>query len=569
MELDQTRKDILAATGHILIQGGPGSGKTTIALLRARQALDTLDVEQRVLFLSFSRAAVRQISDRMKGILTRQGHDRLEIRTFHSFFLDLVRGHGRLLTGKSPSFIAPDQEKQLEADFDGDWTAETHRLAREDARFTFDLLADTAATLLERSTAVRELYADAYPLIIVDEFQDTNTDQWRAVHALSDSSTIVCLADPDQRIFDHIPGVDETRIPQAIQTLRPTTFDLSKDNYRSPSGGLLDYANAVLRNDRSVTKPGSITMNHYYQPARCEVTVHRAIVELTERLTRTHGKVPTIAVLAPTNNMAGRISEVISTSRTVSGRPLPVIDHELHWDPALSAAAGYVVASILQWPGLRRGPAINATLQAIVDYYRIKFAGGTTGARKKAETIENAIEAFTSGAGVKSKAAKAVMAAFDQGIELTGDPVADWQTARGRLQGATELTEIDTTARLLRLFKATDVLAWALIDAWDGNAAYIDAAGTLRRVMAAEALDAAQQQPAPVSLMSMHKSKGKEFDGVIIVEGAYRDRLLDRSWSGKEVQAKRRLLRVAITRARHAVTFVRPNDCLPLIGGRW
>ncbi|MFE1686508.1 UvrD-helicase domain-containing protein [Streptomyces albidoflavus] len=69
MDIDGPRQAILDSAGHVLIEGGPGCGKTTIALLKARQALESLEDEQQVLFLSFSRAAVRQITDRMGGLL--------------------------------------------------------------------------------------------------------------------------------------------------------------------------------------------------------------------------------------------------------------------------------------------------------------------------------------------------------------------------------------------------------------------------------------------------------------------------------------------------------------------
>jgi len=71
MDLDETRRAILDTVGHLLIEGGPGSGKTTIALLKAARTVETLEPEQRVLFLSFSRAAVRQISDRLAEHLPR------------------------------------------------------------------------------------------------------------------------------------------------------------------------------------------------------------------------------------------------------------------------------------------------------------------------------------------------------------------------------------------------------------------------------------------------------------------------------------------------------------------
>ena len=58
--------------------------------------------------------------------------------------------------------------------------------------------------------------------------------------------------------------------------------------------------------------------------------------------------------------------------------------------------------------------------------------------------------------------------------------------------------------------------------------------------------------------MNIHKSKGKEFDAVIIVEGQYRDKLLDRDWEPGRITGQCRLLRVAVTRARHVVVLVRP-----------
>lgn len=63
--------------------------------------------------------------------------------------------------------------------------------------------------------------------------------------------------------------------------------------------------------------------------------------------------------------------------------------------------------------------------------------------------------------------------------------------------------------------------------------------------------------------MTMHKSKGKEFDAVVIVEGRHDMPLLHPD-SGAKEQADRRLLRVAITRARHLVLILRPNTALPL-----
>jgi DNA helicase II / ATP-dependent DNA helicase PcrA len=141
-------------------------------------------------------------------------------------------------------FLPPDAEAPRRSDHNGDWDAETRALARRGI-YVFDQLAPVTATLLERSPALRRLYSDRYPLVIVDEFQDTNLDQWRVIQTLAQGSTIICLADPDQRIYEgFIPGVDEARLQQAIDILKPKRFDLADDNHRSSGNGILDYANA-------------------------------------------------------------------------------------------------------------------------------------------------------------------------------------------------------------------------------------------------------------------------------------------------------------------------------------
>jgi DNA helicase-2/ATP-dependent DNA helicase PcrA len=566
MDLDDTRRAILDAAGHLLIGGGPGSGKTTIALLKAARTLESLEPEQRVVFLSFSRAAVRQISDRVAEHLPRALRDHLEIRTFHAFFLDLVRAHGPLLTGTPAVFLPPDAEAPRKADHNGDWDAETRELASRGI-YVFDQLAPVTATLLERSPALRRLYSDRYPLVIVDEFQDTNLDQWRVIQALAQGSTAICLADPDQRIYEgFIPGVDEARLQQAIDVLKPKRFDLADDNHRSAGNGILDYANAVLHG-RPASRPAAIHDLHYTYPGTPEQLTHQAILYLQTRLAQQLGRLPTIAVLAPSSAFAAVISEAISTEqRSASGLVLPPVDHELVWDPGLSAAAGFVVASILEWPTLPRAVAIPATLRSIADFYRVKLAGRESGSTRSAITAaENAITAFLSGKTVRTNTGKAIIAAFDAGIQLTGRPVTDWQRARARLRGTAELEEVFGKARLLRLLRATDALAWGLSDIWDGQASYPSAAGTVRSILADEMIAGRPAEPHPVTLMNMHKSKGKEFDAVIIVEGLFRDRLLDRAWDANRIVRNRRVLRVAITRARHTVAFIRPPGAIPLV----
>jgi DNA helicase-2/ATP-dependent DNA helicase PcrA len=322
----------------------------------------------------------------------------------------------------------------------------------------------------------------------------------------------------------------------------------------------------VLRG-QPAPRPETIRDLRYRYPVTPAELTHQAILYLQTHLAEQLGRLPTIAVLAPSSAFAAGISETISTEqRSVSGQVLPAVEHELVWDPGLSAAAGFVVASILEWPTLPAGDAVTTTLRSIADFYRVKLAGReSTSVRSTITAIENTISAFHEGKTVRTKTGKAIIAAYDAGLHLRGRPVSDWLLARARLHGTAELDEVLSKARLLRLLRATDALAWGLSDIWDGRASYPDASGTVRRILADEMVAGRPAEPHAVTLMNMHKSKGKEFDAVIIVEGLHRDRLLDPEWDARRVIRNRRLLRVAITRARHAVFFVRPTDAMPLV----
>ena len=171
--------------------GGPGSGKTTIALLKAKKVISSLAAGQEILFLSFSRAAVRQVLTRCKSVLNRDERRVIEVQTYHSFCLEGLRSHGRLLNGIQAQITYPDVERIERAEFEGDWSKELARRAKADGIFAFDQFAGAIANIIEGCVAVRELIGRKYPLVIVDEFQDTDDDQWRIVAALSSVTTIV------------------------------------------------------------------------------------------------------------------------------------------------------------------------------------------------------------------------------------------------------------------------------------------------------------------------------------------------------------------------------------------
>lgn len=565
-QLCDKRKAIIVEPGHLLVLGGPGSGKTTVALFKAQNRFSTLKPGQEILFLSFSRAAIRQVLLRCKEILKPAERRAVAVQTYHSFCMDILRAHGRLLVGHPVRFMYPGDERLQKAAFDGDWEAERKRQAKEAGVYCFDLFAQGTAELLERCTALRNLIGDSFPMIIVDEFQDTDDNQWRIVAQLSKVADIFCLADPDQRIFDYRDNIDPLRVDGLRTALAPREFDLGSENHRSPNAGILKFANAVLHNQAPLPETADITQVRYWPPAFAS-TVHACVVFTFSELRKLGVQNPSIAVLSRSNALISDISVILSEPHSYNGRDLPVIEHDVVWDAELSAAAAIVVASILEWPTQSSQKSIARTLRCIAAYYKLKNAEEPTkSAADAAQKYEAAAAKVASEEKPRINAAKELLVFHQRGLQLVGDPVVDWKSARRVLQGISAFRELFREVRLVRLFRATDSLARGLRNKWLATGNYEGVSDLVKGILEQEKLIAVERDPRGCILMNIHKSKGKEFDGVVLIEGAFKSQFFDERNEVYPYERSRRLLRVGLTRARSRVTILRPQGARSLVG---
>lgn len=96
------------------------------------------------------------------------------------------------------------------------------------------------------------------------------------------------------------------------------------------------------------------------------------------------------------------------------------------------------------------------------------------------------------------------------------------------------------------------------------SSSYAGVSDLVKRILEQERLIAVERDPQGGVLMNMHKSKGKEFDGVVLVEGAFKSGFFNER-EKPPFEPSRRLLRVGLTRARTLVTIVRPQKARPLV----
>ena len=248
------RDSVMACDDHILVIGGPGSGKTTLALRKAiKRIRDGMLPGQSALFLSFSRAAVARILDASKLEATKAEQALLSIQTFHAFFWDILKAHAYLLGAPDKlSILLPQDERALSGGIEDDdagwdeWIVERERLFRVEGRIAFDLFAPNATALMSRSSLLLTSIARRHPIIIVDEAQDTGQYAWQCIQMLAPHTQVLCLADLEQQIFDYLPGVGPERVTAIRDALKPHEIDLGTQNHRSPDSEILAFGDDIL-----------------------------------------------------------------------------------------------------------------------------------------------------------------------------------------------------------------------------------------------------------------------------------------------------------------------------------
>lgn len=596
MQLTNKQLEIMDADGHLLVTGGPGSGKTTICILKAAQIAEhELRPGQKILFLSFARATVSRVVEAIEyeQQIPREQKRRIDVETYHSFFWRILTTHGYLVgLPRRLSILTPpgeaialsairseygaasklnDAEKAAKSAREA---AERLKLARDEGRVCFDLFAPYVGNVLHGSERIRKLLATMYPVIILDEFQDTNAEQWRVVQALGQHSRLLALADPEQRIYDWI-GADPKRLNHFKEAFAPREVDLGTDNHRSAGTDILVFGDDLLTGNFRQKKYNGVDCCLYEaNDAQAWTSLVTTAYAARKRLVDVGRRGWSLAILVPTKKM----TRLVSDTFRLPPAGMTEIPHTAAIEMEAAILGAEIIAFLMQ-PDID-GRHFEQFIGLLRNYFHGKGSDTPSqGDLKEAESILNAYKDWLARQAVGKDIKKnsilvdmlAVYAAV-RAIGLTGDPDKDWRAVRRTLEegACARLKGVAEEARNIRLLERGTQLRQELSQDWRDNGAYANALAITQRAFVQEHFSTNAKPESGIVVMNMHKAKGKQFDEVIIFEGwprkvkgkivANLDRIVWGNSRDNCSDQARQNLRVSVTRGKRRTTILTPKD---------
>lgn len=301
MQLSQKQLQIVNhKDGALLVEAGPGSGKTRVLIERIKCLLSS-SKRGKVLALTFSNLAADEMKDRLsEDRAFEEQLDRVTAGTIHSFCLDLVQSRGnliglntdmvlfeseddrktvlkdvflenqqlkdylarqqdknqimqrilQLITEQKKRFVLP-EDCNINEPFPLIYSEYNRKLIDQNA-MDFDDILFFAYRILTENPSVVHVYNSLYRYICIDEAQDLNFAQYQVIKALcgDNFNNVMMVGDANQSIYGFNGSDSDFMTKSFVADFSPIVYKLN-DNYRSAKR-IVEFANRLEHYD-SVT----------------------------------------------------------------------------------------------------------------------------------------------------------------------------------------------------------------------------------------------------------------------------------------------------------------------------
>lgn len=318
---ERQRAAVTAPMGNVLVLAGAGSGKTRVLVSRVVWLISEHDLSPHaILAVTFTNKAAGEMRERLNTMLN-QGTQGLWVGTFHGLCHRLLRQHHEF-AGLSEHFQILDSDDQLRLikrvmaamNLEGDQWPPKQAQAFINGRKDEGLrpahvqvpsygpgrtwlavyqayekacqvagVIDFAELLLRCHEMLRDNaellahYQARFKVILVDEFQDTNTVQYAWIRLLAGVDTaVMAVGDDDQSIYGW-RGAKVENIQRFSDDFKNSSVVRLEQNYRS-TGTILEAANGLITHNTGRLGKALWTDGH----AGEKITVYGALNELDE-----------------------------------------------------------------------------------------------------------------------------------------------------------------------------------------------------------------------------------------------------------------------------------------------
>ncbi|KGQ56334.1 DNA-dependent helicase II [Gallibacterium anatis] len=601
---ERQREAVAAPLGNYLVLAGAGSGKTRVLTYRIAWLIGVENVSPNgILAVTFTNKAAAEMRYRIEDLLQDQITPPfgMWVGTFHSLAHRLLRRHAPD-AGLPADFQILDSEDQLRLvkrlvkSYNLDeglyppkqicWyinnkkdlglRADQIEMRSKEDRSWVEIykiyqdacdragLVDFAELLLrtyelwQKKPLILQRYQQRFQHILVDEFQDTNNIQYEWVKLLAgNSANVMIVGDDDQSIYGW-RGAKIDNIYRFLTDYHAETIRLEQ-NYRSTEN-ILQAANILIANNEGRLGKNLWTEGNKGDP----VGIYRAFNEHDEARFVTSqikqwvdegGNYDQCAVLYRSN----RQSRILEEAFLQSGLPYRIYGGLRFFErQEIKDALGYLRLLANRQDDVAFERVVNTPTRGIGDR-TLEILRDI--ARKRTLTLWQATHLALEEKLVQGRAASALLRFIELINALDNDtfelPLAEQTEFVIEHSGLKEMYQKEKGEKGEVRLENLDELVFAARDFQKPDEA--EEMSDLIAFLTHASLEAGEGQASPhqqcVDLMTLHSSKGLEFDRVFIV--GMEEGLFPSGASGEEgrIEEERRLAYVGITRARKKLTL--------------
>lgn len=290
----EQREAVYTTQGPLLMLAGAGTGKTRSIMHRIVYLIEEEGVKPwNILAITFTNKAANEMKERAAALVG-EGSEEVWISTFHSTCSKILRrnidmiGYDRNFTiydasdqktlmkevlksmnidpkqfpersvlaeissakdeCKTPAMYREEYGYEFRKAKIADIYAEYQKRLRANNALDFDDLLTLTVELFEKCPQVLEYYQDRFHYIMVDEYQDTNTVQFKLVSMLAAKYRNLCVVGDDDQSIYKFRGANIYNILNFEKVYPDARVIRLEQNYRSTKN-ILDAANGVIVNN--------------------------------------------------------------------------------------------------------------------------------------------------------------------------------------------------------------------------------------------------------------------------------------------------------------------------------